>query len=356
MINEQLYTIELYSRQDVYVADITMIIKSFNYSMERNRAESLDLEIDLRAFEEVCKTLGVMPMVALNPYQTDIKIKRGNDYLFRVRVIDVSVSLSEEDASIQIHGVGYLDLLSNRYVTKDYTNQWDTDIVEDLITTTQSDTNGDLGITFGNHARLIKRDRSYERQNVKDAITNLTELIDGNFDVVIDHDKILSTYSMQGSDRTHEVQFIYPGNIRSVSIPRTGVNLFNRVIGIGSGDGNDQVRSVQDDNTSQLNFGLHEEIRNWNSTLTQQTLDDNARARLKKVSNMLEIPQINVSGKDFDLSSYGIGDRVFVNIKDFNFLNTINGNYRIERIDVSIDENQAEDIKLYFDNNQIGGL
>ena len=71
---------------------------------------------------------------------------------------------------------------------------------------------------------------------------------------------------------------------------------------------------------------------------------------------MLEIPQIKISGRDFDLSTYGIGDRVTVRVLDHNFLNTIDGVYRIERISVSIDENQDEDITLFFDNNQLEAL
>lgn len=353
MNDTSLYEIELWSRQNVYVADISMLAKSFNYSMERNAAESFELELDLYAFEDLCASMNALPMTILYPYKTDIKVKRDGEYLFRVHVIETNTDLGVDNATIKIKGLGYLDLLSDRYVTKTYTAQYETDIVQDLITETQSQTNGSLGITFGTQTQLVQRDRTYERQNVKEAILNLTNLVDGNFDFKIDHNKVLTTYPLIGSDRSKELVFVYPGNIKTMSIPRTGIKLFNKVYGIGAGFGEDQIQSTQVDTSSQLDFGVHEEVRTWNSVLAQETLDQNATARLANVKNILEIPQITVSGKDFDMNDYGIGDTVTVRVKNHKFLNNIYGKYRIERIEVTVDENQDEDIKMYFDNEQV---
>lgn len=356
MLDTQIYEVELWSRQGVLVADISVLVKTMSFTQERNASESFEMTLDLDAFEDLASSIGTMPMVMLNPYRTDIKVKRRGVYLFGVHVVEVNTELNEDESTISIRAVGYLDLLNDRFITKSYTNEYETDIIQDLINETQSQTNGDIGITFGTQVQLVQRDRIYERQNIKEAIINLTKLVTGNFDFAFDHNKVFSTYEMIGSDRSIELEFTYPGNIRQLTVPRTGINLFNKIYGLGAGFGDDQVQSLQADTDSQLEYGVHESIYTWNSVIEQATLDQNAQARLILTKNMLEIPQIKISGRDFDLSTYGIGDRVTVRVLDHNFLNTIDGVYRIERISVSIDENQDEDITLFFDNNQLEAL
>jgi len=356
MLDTQIYEVELWSRQGVLVADISVLVKTMSFTQERNASESFEMTSDLDAFEDLASSIGTMPMVMLNPYRTDIKVKRRGVYLFGVHVVEVNTELNEDESTISIRAVGYLNLLNDRFITKSYTNEYETDIIQDLINETQSQTNGDIGITFGTQVQLVQRDRIYERQNIKEAIINLTKLVTGNFDFAFDHNKVFSTYEMIGSDRSIELEFTYPGNIRQLTVPRTGINLFNKIYGLGAGFGDDQVQSLQADTDSQLEYGVHESIYTWNSVIEQATLDQNAQARLILTKNMLEIPQIKISGRDFDLSTYGIGDRVTVRVLDHNFLNTIDGVYRIERISVSIDENQDEDITLFFDNNQLEAL
>jgi len=356
MLDTQIYEVELWSRQGVLVADISVLVKTMSFTQERNASESFEMTLDLDAFEDLASSIGTMPMVMLNPYRTDIKVKRRGVYLFGVHVVEVNTELNEDESTISIRAVGYLNLLNDRFITKSYTNEYETDIIQDLINETQSQTNGDIGITFGTQVQLVQRDRIYERQNIKEAIINLTKLVTGNFDFAFDHNKVFSTYEMIGSDRSIELEFTYPGNIRQLTVPRTGINLFNKIYGLGAGFGDDQVQSLQADTDSQLEYGVHESIYTWNSVIEQATLDQNAQARLILTKNMLEIPQIKISGRDFDLSTYGIGDRVTVRVLDHNFLNTIDGVYRIERISVSIDENQDEDITLFFDNNQLEAL
>lgn len=357
ILDTQIYEVEFWSRQGVLIADVSVLIKGMSFTLGRNESEELQLTLDLNAFEDLAYKLGTLPMVMLNPYRTNIRVKRRGQYLFGAYVGEVNTNLDENEQTIEVRAMGYLDLLASRYITKEYIQQYETDIIWDMIQTTQAQTNGGMGITLGQQSvQLVKRDRTYERNNIKDATQNLTKLITGSFDFEFTHDKKFNTYAMIGSDRTREVEFIYPGNILNVRIPRSGLKLFNKVYGIGAGFGDDQINSTQIDNTSQLNYGVHEEVRTWNSVLLKETLDENVAGRLQNVSDMLEIPQMTVSGRDFDLNTYGIGDRVTVRVEGHQFLNTINGVYRIERIGVSVDENQEEMITVYFDDNDLDGV
>lgn len=348
------YTIELYSRSGILLADITPYVKNLRFSLQRNEAEDVALTLDLDAYQDFCASIGTHPTAILFPYQTDIKIRRNGEYKLGAHVGFVESSLGETEHTLEVKAFGYLNLLIDRYVTKTYEQEDATFIAWDLIDETQSQTNGDMGMTQGaQQATTVDRDRTYERQNVKEAIVNLTKLVNGNFDFEFTPDREFNTYTMIGSDRSAEVEFIYPGNIRSVTVPRDGTAMFNKIYGLGSGFGADQIQSTPEDTASQLNYGVHERIVTFNSVVEDTTLDENSEGELEIRKTILEIPQMTVSGEDFDLNSYGIGDRVTVRIEDNPYLATVDGVYRIERIEVDVDENEAEDIKIYFDNYQL---
>lgn len=345
------YEIELFSRSGVLIADISRYVKNLSFSLQRNEAEQLSFSMNLDAFEAQALDIGTNPLGMLGPYQTDVKVKRNGEYLFGAHVGNIEVSLGEIENIINVRAFGYLNLLIDRFVTKTYTATDAVDISWDLIDETQSQTNGDMGITQGaTQTTTVPRDRTYVRQNVKQAIVNLTNLVDGNFDFEFTADREFNTYTMIGSDQSATLQFIYPGNIREVTIPRDALALFNKIYGLGSGFGDEALTSTQVDNDSQLNYGVHEKISTFNSVIEQETLDDNTAGELNLRKNLLEIPQMTVSGEDFDLNSYGVGDRVTVRIENYPLLSTVNGIYRIEKIDVSVDEDESEDIRVSFDN------
>lgn len=348
------YSIELWSRTGVFLADISRLVKGLKFDLQRNEAEQLEFSVDLGVYESYCASIGTNPTSILGPYQTDVKVKRNGEYLFGTHIGYVTTEMGETSSTISVRCFGYLNLLIDRYVTKSYdlSENWDAvDIAWDLIETTQSQTNGDLGMSQGaQQTTTVQRERNYDRQNVKDAIVNLTKLVTGNFDFEFTYDRQFNTYEQIGSDRHLELQFIYPGNIRAVSVPRDGTALYNKIYGLGSGFGADQVISIQEDNDSQLNYGVHERITVFNSVVLQDTLDENTDGDLQQRKGLLEIPTMTVSGEDFNLNEFGIGDRVTVQIDEHPFLATVAGIYRIEKISVSVDENEAETIKLYFDN------
>lgn len=354
MISDK-YEVELWSRNGVLVGDISRYVKSLHYTMQRNEAEQLEFEMSLDKFEEFCSSIGTNPLGVLGPYQTDIKVKRNGQYLFGTHVGSLDISLEEIDSTIKVKAFGYLNLLIDRYVSKTYIQTDGRAIAWDLIATTQAITNGSLGITQGpNQVNTKLRDRTYVRDQVKSMIVNLTNLSDIGFDFEFTYDRKFNTYSKLGTDYSASVEFVYPGNIISVQVPRNATgSLYNKIYALGAGFGRDQIGTQEVETDSQLNYGVHEVIQTWNSVSLQQTLVDNARAYLKGTKELLEIPQMTVNGNDFDLNTYGVGDTLNVRIENHPFLNTVNGAYRIEKLDVSVGENTDEEIKIYFDNTTL---
>lgn len=349
---EDKYTFELWSIQGVKVADISALAKSRKYTLERNQAETLEFTLDLDAFEAFCASINTPPRNVLAPYQTEVKVKRNGNYLFGTQVVDCPVELAENTATISVKCTGYLNLFKDRYITKKYEQVDAAEIARDLIMETQLQPNGSVGVTLDaeQYNTGVLRDREYTRDNVKDKAIALTGLIDGNFDIAISWDKKLRTYEQIGSVRG-DLEFTYPGNIKSIQLERTGTSIFNKIIGVGSGFGDDQITSVQNDIISQQAYYLREKIEQFNSVVQQLTLDQNTAGKLDMYKEVLEIPKVTVTGNELDLDYVGIGDRIPVVITGHSFVDNVFGLYRVEKMAVTIDDNDFEsDIQLYFDD------
>lgn len=333
----------------VMVADISRLAQNRKFTISRNDSEQLEFSLDVTAFERHCEQAGRDPEATLVPYVTDVRVKRNGSYLFGVQVVDLNYTFAEDGGTIAVKGTGFLDLFRDRYITKSYVDIEATEIARDMLDETQA-VYGDFGVVNSaeQYNTGVLRTRSFIDQNIKDAEVNLTDLIDGNFDFSFSYDRQFSTYAMQGTYRPN-LKFTYPYNIKSISTPKTGLNTYNYIIGLGSGFGEETVRSEISDTPSRLNYGTRMKIVSFNSVSEQDTLDQNTAAELDKSKNLLILPRITVSGEYCDLNTVWVGDRIPIEVQGHPSL-PLNDIYRIEQIQCSLDENDAEDIDLTVDN------
>jgi hypothetical protein len=122
----------------VQVGDITKLAKNRRFTLTRNASEQLGFLINLKAFEAYCASLGVAPLAIMECYVTDIRVKRNGTYLFGTQVVDMQFNLNQGEINVEIKATGFLDLLKDRYVTKNYAGVERVAIAKDLITTTQA--------------------------------------------------------------------------------------------------------------------------------------------------------------------------------------------------------------------------
>lgn len=345
------YELELWIN-GVQVGDISKLAQNRKYTIKRNDSEELTFELNLTAFENYCAQAGRLPQAMLEPYVTDVRVRRNGVYMFGVQVVDMEYTFGEDEQTIAVKCTGFLDLFRDRYVTKSYDPETEaTEIFWDLIDTTQT-VDGDFGVTQGSewYETGVARVRNYIDQNVKDGAVNLTDLIDGNFDFKFTHDRKVNTYQKIGSDREN-IPFTWPFNIQSLKVPRTGLNTYNYIIGLGSGFGEETLRSELGDSVSRTNYGTRQKIVSFNSVELQETLDDHVAAELAKSKDILVLPKLSVTGEFCDLGIIGIGDRIPVNVSRPAI--NLSGMYRIEQIDVTLDENDAEAIDLTVDSYSV---
>jgi hypothetical protein len=368
--HSRLYEIELWSQTGVLIADISALAKNKQFTMQRNEAETLTFELDLFAFEKYCLNAlnGTDPQTLIKPYVTDVKVKRAGQYLFGAQVVDVNFQFAPDTSTpgssggvsapqylVNVTATGYLNLLKDRYVTKTYTATERTAIAADLITTTQAQTNGSVGISNSGspYSTGALSDRTYQLDNVKLKLQELASLSDSPFDFNFTPTKVFQTYGKIGA-RRQDINLIFGGplgNVAGFALDRSAINLFNKIYGIGSGFGTAQLTSTQVDTASQLNYYLRETIDQFNSVILQPTLDQNTITAVSLAKDILELPVITITGKELPATFLSVGDRIPLMVLNHPWLASINGLYRIEKMDVTIDENDFESaIVLTFDS------
>lgn len=343
------YEIELWVAGELQ-ADISKIAVDRQYTLRRNDSEELSFSMDLYAFEALCAEAGTVPQAMLRPYVTDIRVKRNGVYKFGVQVVDIGISLGEEGAMMEVRCTGFLDLFMDRYLNVTYIEQDTADIFRDLITTTQTGTNMSFGVAEGatQYATTVLRDYDYVDQNVKDALMELSQLLEGGFDFKFYYDRSFQVFEEIGSFRP-EFRLTYPENIKEMVVPQSAQSLYNYIIAKGSGFGDEALISIPTDTTSRVNYGTRQKILSFNNIIHQERLDVAAEVYLDQVKDILELPQITVDGVYLDLDVVDVGDTIPVNVLGHTML-PLDGNYKIEEIQVEIDENDSELITITFDD------
>lgn len=341
------YELELWIN-DVLVGDISKLAQNRSFTVKRNDREELSFTLDVKAFEAYCATLGSEPVEVLEAYVTDVRVKRNGAYLFGVQVVDMQYTFEQGGARVDIKCTGFLDLMMDRYVTVSYEQVDAAGIARELIAETQA-IMGDFGIVNGiSQDAGVVRDRDYIDQNVKDAIINLTNLSDGNFDFKFNADRSFDTYTVQGGIR-NDIKFTYPYNVKSLTVPRTALNLYNYIIALGSGFGEETLRAEAGDTASRLNYGTRQKILSYNSIISQDVLNQQAVSDVLLRKDILMLPKLKVSGEFCDLNTLWVGDIIPVQLQNF-ASPPLDGLFKIEQITCSLDENDGEDIDLIVDN------
>lgn len=319
--------------------------------MSRNEAESISWTLDLNDFEAYCRQAKVDPNSLLVPNSTEVRIKRGKTYLCGGKVLYRRVRITPESQEIEVKATGFLNLFKKRYTaaSRIFTATDASTIAWTLINESQAQgANWNFGVTVGTLATVGNHDRTYLDDEIKDSIQNLTKVQVAPFDFEFTYNKVFNTYAAIGSKRP-ELVFEYPGNIRSFDLPLDGTLTANRIRVLGSGSGTDgSARVTVDDTNSQINYKVLEDKLLESSTIDTATLTEQGNAELAAVATPFEVPTISVNGNLFPyVTDYHIGDYVSVKIGGYS-LTSVNALFRIEKIDLSIDENDNEDVRLYL--------
>lgn len=357
------YVIELWSRSGTRICEITHLVRNLFWSEERNEAEVLQFSMDLDAFEDYMDNHVKADVLSnFREGQTEIKIRENGEYLFGTQLYYAPITFSQNgELTIAVTAQGYLNFFNSRYPdpTISYSGEESVEIFYDLVRQAQLVANGNYGIIIpasGYYVTGKDRDRSFElyTSSTKLNMQRLTNLVDGKFDFKFLADKTLMTYEQIGSPRTDFLisydRTTKRSTLDNATLNRGANNLFNQVIGQGSGFGADQLTSIKNDTASQVEFGLRQTSVQFNEVKVQATLDENTQARLDRVKTLLRMPQITLSGADLPAVPIQIGDIVPIKMTGRKLLEDITGLYRVERKEVKVDENHfISAMTLFFE-------
>ena len=212
-----------------------------------------------------------------------------------------------------------------------------------------------LGITRGNLATSFNLSPSYAQyKKIKDCVEDLSNTnngIDFNITVAIDATTNLLTksfnafYPRQGVDNT-DLNFIYPGNIKKIDKPKDGKTMVNEVAMRGQGYGLQQTTVTVLDTASIQSYGLRQDVQNEADVPDTDTLTSLGREVIRIRKDPLDLPNLTLDGNIAPhIGDYGVGDLILIQVSNAGAV-TLTQAYRIERIDVKIDDDDQEEVEL----------
>lgn len=348
------YEIEVWDKTGKATADIREFCSNLQWSKTLNGSETVSFEIDLVKFETLLGSIGYTadPFGFFEVGRNDIRIKRNGKYIVGSNVYRFTYRTDEPSIKLVVECVGYLNFYKTMYITADYTNQPQQNIMWDAINKCNQKTGGDYGVRQGTHTgAVVRRDRSYVRKEVASLITQMSNVING-CDFEFTPDKKFNTFEAKGVYRP-SVRLTYPGNIQSFNFTRSVANVANYIYGLGSGNGEDVISATAGDSTSQAYLYRREKVAIWNSVTDQSTVTEHTNAVLHYGKDIIELPKLTLRDGALDLSEVDSGDTVYVSLDATYSLKHIEGYYRIQTIDCRVDDNDSETVNLSFDGLDI---
>jgi hypothetical protein len=362
--NQSIYVVELWSPQGEQIADLSPYLRSRHFKVTRNRPEAIEMSFDLGQMEALVASLGTSVPAFFGPGYNEIRVRRGDRYLVGAQVSYLLPSIDGSRRSLDVRAVGFLELLKDRYIYPTdgtalgltYTATDIGQVMWNFINLTQSRPNGSFGITQGTiqTSRLVGETWKPFGLNIRDLLIGITKW-QNSVDFAFSADKVFSVSYPLGQDKT-ELRFALPGNIKSLRLPVDASQLATLVFARGSGNGSDQQlmqtwpASLSTTTPEQQVYKLREVINDYASFNTAQPLTDRAQEEYRKYATPTVIPEIVLDGNQEPfLGAYWLGDRVPISIdaNQGSAFAALDGQmWRINEIDVTIDENDSETISL----------
>lgn len=250
-----------------------------------------------------------------------------------------------------IHCFDWLEQLNSRFTSAEasYVATDAGQIAWDLIDTTQSQTNGDLGIVEGTIEVTADRDRTYYNQNIMEAIMNLSNVISG-FDFEITNDRVFNVQNIIGIDRTDSVILEYGVNVSTVQITEDFIKPVNRAIVLGQAeDASSLSRIERNDTDLQVLYKVRESVLSEMDVSESTTFEEKGDAMIQKYGTRLFKLDMNlVKSSSPSITDFGLGDLVRIRVQSGIY--NIDVEYRVFEWTVSYKDDNSEMLSLVLGN------
>jgi hypothetical protein len=218
-------------------------------------------------------------------------------------------------ATLSIQSKGFFSLLSKRHTDKEeiFESNDSADIAWDLIDSTQTKTNGDLGIIRGTHPTTKTRDRTFYREDIKSAIEGMSlSKVKEGFEFEIDNNKIFNIfYPEKGTQRTG-FELRIGQNVNSGRISSNGpLGMCNTVYAQGKGQGLYSLEEeVNAETIFEETYGLLEDVLPEKDVSVSTTLINKGERYLDFYKKIRRSIMVNVFYENPSWLSYNVGDQL----------------------------------------------
>lgn len=282
--------------------------------------------------------------------RSQLYVYRDGELKFSGIVMVVERYFSDSEQYANVTALGWLWFFRRRiwssFADDVHTAEDAGQIALELITGTQNPAfYQDLGITEGEIQDSVDINISLNRTTVKDALEKIAEVSGIEYD--ISPTKLFNVYyPHKGTDRSNQVKFVYPGNIKNVRVVSDATEILNFVRAFGFGLGDEEINSTVENVESEEVYDTYEAIVNKKDIKEQSALDDfneNLVALKKQARTTIDV---TVDGNDSNISlnDYNTGDsiRIMINHPRFQYSQI----FRVFEIHADIKENDVEDVRL----------
>lgn len=301
------------------------------------------------SFDILANDTKASSLVALRRYQVFIyRVENGEETLVWAgeQAMREGKLNTQKTNWVTIHCYDWLEQLNHRYTADEvtFTAEDAGQIAWSLIDTTQSDTDGDMGITEGTIEVTVDRDRTYFNQNIMEAIINLANVISG-FDFEINDQKIFNVYGVKGEDKSDSIILKYGKNLTDCHIIDDFTQPGNRAIVLGEATGEDNLQRIErNDTDSQGNYGLREKLISEMDVSEIETLEDKGDAVLRKYATSLIQVDVDILKSSISVADFSLGDLISLKIQ-YGIYN-IDETYRVFESIVKYDTDNTETLTL----------
>jgi hypothetical protein len=279
------------------VEELPAEIISYSFRLNRPGAISFSLALD----HPFC-TRNVIA-----PGTNEVVVERNKAIVWRGPIL----TADEDSEKVSFGGEGLLAYTKRWHITSTLTfaavDQFT--IARALVDHHQDKAGGDFGLlTTGADTSGVTRDRTYEgfqRKGIYEALTELVD-VDNGFDLNINpNSRLLELHYPQQGTRQNDL--IWEDGIRSFSRTIDSSSQASQILGVGEGEGDDQLVFNLQDSGAVAQYGLTQGKHVNKDVSVAATLQDQVRRQLSYLRTPPETFQVSVGTGSFNPFSHELG-------------------------------------------------
>jgi hypothetical protein len=279
------------------------------------------------------------------PMRTHIAIYENSSLVFFGPFVGLSGNYQDVEGKATIYGANYYYHLTKRFSDNlvNFVGVEQTSIIWQLINQIQTRGNGNLRITNDTTSTGINRDRTYEYQDIAEAINNMSEVING-FDFEF-------KCEVDANNNPDYVRFItyYPkkGQLRNMQPLKIGTSessqlisfsyddtFYNTITGLGQGSG-DVITSFTQNTALQVSYTRIESVKKYWNVLLQNTLDQKVQNELQE--NSIPVVQVGLKINPNYEILFEVGDEIPIDLQIPNSNILLKKTMRVMELNYSVD-------------------